>query len=61
MAPLLLALGLTHTHNPASKYKILNSKFVVKIHLIEVLLGLGKLRKSKSGRAIKNLKKSEKG
>jgi len=48
MAPLLLALSLTHTHNPASKFKISNSQFCsLEIKLIEVLLELGKLRKSR--------------
>ena len=54
MALLLLALGLTHTHNLASKFEILNPDVCsLKIHLVEVLLELGKVREIKSGSTIK--------
>jgi hypothetical protein len=54
MAPLLLALDLNHIHNPASQVR--NTKFQfnsLKIHLEEVLLELERVRRIKSGSAVK--------
>jgi hypothetical protein len=58
---LLLALDLTHTHNPASKFEILNSQVhSLKIHLVEVLLELERVRRIKSGSAVKIKKENKK-
>jgi hypothetical protein len=61
MAPLLLALGLNHSCNPASQVQ--NSKFQfrsLKIHLEEMLLELERVRRIKSGSTIKNKREIKK-